>query len=128
LVISIRSRSTGLCKKTHTIRPPQKTFLIFSGSVTHDNSTISKSQNFQNKNLPVFTLSALSSPQKDSSFLNMMSPSSLSLLFLLYNAHYLKSLTRLSIVSIVKRGGNCHNPILGYSPKINSLFFKIKIK
>jgi len=33
-----------------------------------------------------------------------MSPSSLILLFLLYNAHYLKSLTRLSIVSIVKRG------------------------
>jgi hypothetical protein len=52
----------------------------------------------------IFTLSALSSPQNDSSFLNMMSPSSLILLFLLYNAYYLKSLRRFSIVSIVKRG------------------------
>ena len=34
----------------------------------------------------------------------MMSPSSLILLFLLYNAYYLKSLTRLFIISIVKRG------------------------
>ena len=70
-------------------------------------------------------MSALSSPQKDSSFLNMMSPSSLILLFLLYNAYYLKSLMRLSIVSIVKRGGNCHNSILGYSKK-NQFFFQNK--
>jgi len=44
--------------------------------------------------------------------------------FFLYNAYYLKSLTRLSIISIVKRGGNCHHPILGDSPKFT--FFKIK--
>jgi hypothetical protein len=33
-----------------------------------------------------------------------MSQSYLILVFLLYNAYYLKSLTRLSIISIVKRG------------------------
>ena len=41
--------------------------------------------------------------QKDSSFLDMVSLLSL-FLFLLYKAYYLKSFTRLSIVSIVKRG------------------------
>ena len=86
-----------------TIRPPQKTFFNFLW-VGHpwqfDHSKISE---FAKENLPDFTLSALSSPQNDSSFLNMMSPSSFILLFL-YNAYYLKSLTRLSIVNIVKRG------------------------
>jgi hypothetical protein len=79
------------------------------------------------KNLPVFTLSALFSPQKNSSFLNMMSPSSLILLFFLYNAYYLKSLTRLSIVSIVKRGATIitHFWVI---PQKSNFFFKIKIK
>jgi hypothetical protein len=46
----------------------------------------------------------LPSPPEDSSFLNKMSQSYLILVFLLYNAYYLKSLTRLSTVSIVKKG------------------------
>jgi hypothetical protein len=65
--------------------------------------TIRPFQNLEIFKRKIFTLSALSSPQKDSSILNMMSPSSLILLFLLYNAYYLKSL-RLSNISIVKRG------------------------
>jgi hypothetical protein len=79
------------------------------------------------KNLPVFTLSALSSPQKDSSFLNMMSPSFLILLFLLYNTYYLKSLMRLSIVSIVKRGATVITQLWVIPQKL-IYFFKIKIK
>jgi hypothetical protein len=47
----------------------------------------------------------------------------LSFVFLLYKVYYLKSLMRLSIISIVKRGGNCHNLFLGYSPKFYPLFF-----
>jgi len=48
------------------------------------------------------------------------------LLFLLYNAYYLKSLTRLSIVSLVKRGATVITQF--WVIPQNSLFFKIKIK
>jgi hypothetical protein len=55
----------------------------------------------------------------------MMSPSSLILLFLLYNAYYLKFLTRLSIVSLIKRGATVITQF--WVIPQNSLFFKIKI-
>jgi len=55
-----------------------------------------------------------------------MSPSSLILLFLLYNAYYLKSLIRLSIVSLVKRGATVATQ--SWVIPQNHFFFKIKIK
>jgi len=56
-----------------------------------------------------------------------MSQSSLILFFfLLYNAYYLKSFTRLSIASIVKRGATVITQF--WVIPQNSLFFKIKIK
>jgi len=55
----------------------------------------------------------------------MMSQSSLILLFLLYNAYYLKSLTRLSIVNLVKRGATVRTQFW-VIPKIH-FFSKFKI-
>ena len=45
-------------------------------------------------------------------------------LFLLYKAYYLKSLMRFFAVSILKRGGNCHNLFLGYYLNLCFLFQK----
>jgi len=88
-----------------TMRPSQKLFFIFFlRQVTHDNLIILKSFKFQKTSLPIFTLSVLSSPQNIHHFLIWWAHHHLILIFFLHNTYYLKSLTRLPIVSIVKRG------------------------
>jgi len=59
----------------------------------------------------------------DSSFIDMVSPLSL-FPFLLYKAYYLKSFTRLSIISIVKRGVTVITQF--WVIPQNSLFFQNK--
>jgi hypothetical protein len=109
-----------------TIRPPQKTF-FFQFSLGRSPMTIRPLQNLWILKRKIFQFLLwvhFLSLKRIHHFL-IWWVHHLSFFFFLYNAYYLKSLTRLSTVSIVKRGATVITQFWVIPQK--SPFFKIKI-